>query len=290
MKELRIGICSRDDRYAASLAMALGRESGGEVKVTAVIRPESFSDMEALPPPDLWLAESPEEINGDVIPVVALTSRQDQEGVYKYQPVREILRELKRLGRGRSASVQHSGCIAVFSPLGRSGRTTLARAITAMEPSGAGLYIGMEDSGDQVVHSELLYQIKVRAPELWETAVQEIREEAGIACLRLSGMCSELRDVQQPDLQWFSHRLLDSGRYTTLVFDVGLGALAEISMLQVFDRIYLTVLPDPHSGHKLDVFRSLLLELGLSSLWQSMIPVEIPPDVTEPAEIIRYIE
>ena len=290
MKELRIGICSRDDRYAASLAVALGRESGGAVKVMAVIRPESFADMEVLPPPDLWLAEEPEEIGSEQVLIVPLTDRQDREGVFKYQPVQEILRELKRLGRRQNDPVQTSGSIAVFSPLGRSGRTTLARAVAATEPYGRGLYIGMEDACDQVVHSELLYQIKVRAPELRETAEREIREEAGLSCLRLSGMCSELRDVQLPDLQWFSERLLESGQYSTLVYDVGLGAMCDISLLQAFDRIYLTVLSDPLSERKLDVFRSLLLEQGLGRLWQSMIPVEIPPGVTEPAEVIRYIE
>jgi len=292
MRSIRIGICSRDDRYAANLAMAIGRESEGRIRVQAICRPEMLSGMTMEQPPDLWLCESPEPETDGKLTVVALTSRPEDKGIFKYQPVREIVQQLLRCsGVGNDIS-QPSGCIAVFSPLGRCGKTTLARAIAATEPAGSALYIGMEDYGDRQVHSELLYMIRVRAPGLWETVVEETSEEAGYACLRLSGMYTELRDVGASDLRWFSEQLLLPGRYTTLVYDVGSAALADPSCLSAFEKIYMPVCTDSIAGEKLEVFRSEMYSLDLGDIWKNLLQVEIPARLTggaDPAEIVKCI-
>ena len=293
MRSIRIGICSADDQYAAGLAMALGRESSGRIRVQAVCRPENISDIKLDQPLDLWLTESPEQTGYEAGSVVALTSRPEQKGIFKYQPVREIVKQLLRCIGGENLSSQLSGCIAVFSPLGRSGKTTLARAIAATEPAGTALYIGMEDYSDQQVHSELLYRIKVRAPELWEAVAEETTGEAGYSCLRLSGMYTELRGVEASDLSWFSEQLLQPGRYSTIVYDVGSAALAEPSYLRAFDRIYMPVCGGASSEQKLEMFRGEMYAQNMGDLWQTMIRVDIPLKLIERpdyAEIVRYLE
>ena len=292
MRSIRIGICSRDDRYAANLAMAIGRESGGRIRVQAICGPEKLSEMIMEQPLDLWLSESPEPEADGKMTVVALTSRPEDKGIFKYQPVREIVQQLLRCSGGGNDISQPSGCIAVFSPLGRCGKTTLARAIALAEPAGTALYIGMEDYSDRQVHSELLYMIRVRAPELWETVTGETAEEAGYACLRLSGMYTELRDVGASDLKWFSEQLLSPGRYSTLIYDVGSAALPDPACLSAFEKIYMPVCSDPVAVQKLEVFRSEMYSLDLGDIWKKLLQVEIPARLTEgtdPREIVKCI-
>ena len=64
------------------------------------------------------------------IPVCMLTEQPSDQGIYKYQSARDICKALLGvLQKERSVSSQPSGCLAVFSPLGRCGKTALARAL-----------------------------------------------------------------------------------------------------------------------------------------------------------------
>ena len=292
MKCIRIGICSEDDRYAASLAMAVGRESDGRIRVQAICRPGDVPGITSDQPLDLWLTESPECFEDAPYTVVPLTSRPEEKGIYKYQPVRDIVGQLRKCIGGENVTSRPSGCIAVFSPLGRCGKTTLARAIAASEPEGSALCIAMEDYSERQVRSELLYMISVRAPELWETVARETVGEGGCACLHLSGMYTELRDVGVSDLRWLSEQLLLPGRYSTLVYDVGGAALPEPACLQAFERIYMPVCSGYRAERKLETFRSGLYSVGLGDIWKRMIQVELPPGIgetAEPEEIMKYI-
>ena len=188
------------------------------------------------------------------------------------------------------AGSSDSGCIAVFSPLGRCGKTALARALAVSSGDRGGLYIGMEEYADCTVHSELLYQIRQRTPEIYEAVVREQTIEDGAAVLRVSGMFSELRDVQEEDLKWLHEQLLQPGRYQRLIYDIGGAALSDLSILRVFERIYMPVLPDDISVRKVGRFRELLREWRLGGLLARITPVEVPQDAVRAGDTCRILQ
>ena len=299
MRTCRIGICSRDPEYASSLMLALNRISDGKAEAMVFSRPEVVSVCLPVQELDLlvldgWapdeLGEETDGANLEGIPVRRLTDSPSDEGTFKYQSVREICKDLLSEARKRSrVSTRLSGCLAVFSPLGRCGKTTLARALARAEADRDGLYIGMEEYTDCPVHSEILYQIKRRTPDIYEAVVREQISDGGIRTLRVSGMYPELRDVQRGDLEWAHEQLLQPGRYRTLIYDIGGAALGDLSILELFDRIYMPVLPDDRSRAKVEHMREVLSEMRLGIVLRRLIPVELPQDAVAEGDYRRVL-
>lgn len=282
MRRYRIGICCSDTLYAESLALALERESGGAFLTTCFSGPEKLNGFIALRELDLILSEwapAGEKQDKELsIPFINLTSRPTDGGIFMFQSVHEIAQEilvrLKPLGQ----SSHPSGCLAVFSPLGRCGKTTLARAIASADSSGTGIYIGLEDFGERPVHSELLYMARQRIEGFIEAAEAEICTADGISELVLSGITMDARDVQSADLRWLSEQLLRSGRYTTVSFDLGTGVISDPEILLIFEHIFLPVLGDDVSLRKLETFFSNMKMCGLGGCLSRIRTVEVPKE------------
>ena len=298
MRGRRIGICSRDPDYAASLMMALNRMSGGAIEAVVYSRPEVAVKCRVVQEPDLILLDGFPDPEGNEedpvraasgwsrelgVPVVAMTEEPSEQGtLFKYQSVRGICREiLGKLQSERKSGMQRSGCIAVFSPLGRCGKTTLARALAAAEADRGGLYIGMEEYPDRTVRSEVLYQIKQRSPDVYEAVAREIVTEGGISCIHLSGMYPDLRDVQKEDLEWFHAQLLQPERYRTLITDVGAAALAGPELLACYDRIYMPLPRGEGVEAKLRQFREYMRERKQGEVLRRIVPLELSAEVVE---------
>lgn len=302
MRTYRIGICCRDPEYASGLMLALNRISGGEIEAMVFSRPEVLISCLPVHLPELlvmddWkMNEDETEMDREAeefygIPVRRLTEQPSERGIYKYRSVKEICQELlDGLRKPEVAGSLNSGCIAVFSPLGRCGKTALAHALAVSAGDRDGLYIGMEEYTDRTVHSELLYQIRQRTPEIYEAVVRECTIEDGAAVLRVSGMFSELRDVQEEDLKWLHEQLLQPGRYRRLIYDIGGAALSDLSILRLFERIYMPVLTDDISVRKIGRFREALREWKLGGLLVRITPVEVPADAAMSGDNGRILQ
>ena len=194
--------------------------------------------------------------------------------------------------KGRDVSSRPSGCIAVFSPRGRCGKTALARALAGKGETGGGLCVELEEYAERSVHSEVLYQIKQRTPDIYEAVVREQVMEDGTMVLHVSGMYSELRDVQAEDLKWLHGQLLQPGRYQRLVYDIGSASLSDLSGLMTFDRIYMPVETDKNARKKLEVFEKGLIEEGREDLSERMIRLNLPrfEMLPEEPELLPYGE
>ncbi len=306
MRTYMIGICSEDPEYASGLMLALNRVSKGEIEAMVFSRPEALGTCLPVHEPDLLVmdvhTQKPEEekmrdreikeIYG--IPVCRLTEEPSEDGIFKYQSVREICQELlSHVRRPGGVGSQCSSCIAVFSPLGRCGKTALARALAGKGETGGGLCVELEEYAERSVHSEVLYQIKQRTPDIYEAVVREQVMEDGTMVLHVSGMYSELRDVQAEDLKWLHGQLLQPGRYQRLVYDIGSASLSDLSGLMTFDRIYMPVLSDERSVRKVNLFRETLRERRMGELLMRILPVELPEDAVlreDARQILKCVE
>ena len=199
--------------------------------------------------------------------------------IYKYQKASNICQLLRDiLAAGKEKGTKVSETIAVYSPLGRCGKTRLAKALAMDDEVRGGLYIAMEDIGINGARlaNDILYLLKSGSPDLMERLNEEITNEEGVYILRLSSSFVDTRDVTPDDVISLQKSLLGLGRFSTLVFDIGTAATSDLRILNCFDRLYMPVLRDNLSALKVETFMSYLSSIGLRNIITRLVPVDVP--------------
>lgn len=312
----RIGICDRDEGYAVGLTDYICQADG---EFSAVV----FSNMDAaaeyLVKNDLELIIT-DDIGGcnvvrgrlsfHNVRCIYLSDRRNvgekvfpgEEGlasgdmvvgsgdlIYKYQRLGLILEHIRKAVTANPPAIRKKQVEAVFSPLGRCGCTTLAMALTEYM-KGRGIYVGMENySPAGIEGSEILYQIKEKIPEFAETVRGHITMSDGIEVLRAGSVYLDLRNVQKDDIICLSDCLLQTGIYSTVIYDLGSAVLDDLSLLECFDVIYMPILDDETSQRKLAGFESILRSLELREVMQRIIKLYVPYNCGR-EEMTEYIQ
>ena len=212
--------------------------------------------------------------------------------IYKYQKAEKICKQIRDMLRIEKKDVrQVASTVAVYSPLGRCGKTTFAKALAQSDEVRGGLYVAMENFGTDVsgLESNLLYLIKTRSTRLEEALVQQIKYEDGIYTLQLSGTFLDTHDVDVSDMDRLRTGLLQLGRYSTIVFDIGSAALRDLKILDTFDRLYVPVLRDGISTAKFEVFMKLLKDMDMRSVITRIITVDVPDVPFNSAEMTKKL-
>ena len=108
--------------------------------------------------------------------------KMEKEAIYRYLSVEEILKRVLRIIKAEEAEGKWElfATYAVISPIGRSGKTRLAKSICLMDEVRGGLYIGMEAYGERKQEtsetvtdktcgmSELAYLIRIQSGQIFE--------------------------------------------------------------------------------------------------------------------------
>ncbi|MBR1673758.1 MAG: hypothetical protein IJ703_02245 [Eubacterium sp.] len=299
----RIGICDRDEGFAVGLTDYICQADG---EYSAVVFSDMNSAGEYLAKNDLELILT-DDISGcrveggrlsfHNVRCIYLSDRRTvgdvrfpgEEGpasadmiirsgdlIYKYQRLGLILEHIRKTVTVNPPVICKKQVEAVFSPLGRCGCTTLAMALTDYM-KGRGIYVGMENySPNGIEGSEILYQIKEKIPEFAETVRRHITMSDGIEVLRAGSVYLDLRNVQKDDIICLSDCLLQTGIYSTVIYDLGSAVLDDLSLLECFDVIYMPVLDDKASQGKLAGFESILRSLELRDVMQRIIKLHVP--------------
>ncbi len=222
--------------------------------------------------------------SGSLLPV------RDNEIIFKYQRLGDIF-ALVRKNIADSPPVESKILTeAVFSPLGRSGCTTLARALARYAVRGRGIYVGMENySPCKTPGGGILYQIKERIPELAETVRGCIVSSEGVDVLRAGTIYLDLRNVQKDDIICLSDCLLQSGKYDMVIYDFGSAVLDDLGILDCFDRIYMPVLDDPVSLGKIGSFESVLRSMEQRSIMTRIVRVQVPYNLEDEEEMAAFV-
>ena len=309
MKNFRIGICSSDTDYSVGLMDYINADKS--LGINAVM----FSSMNALreyleiEDMDLVLTDdisecsvSQKELSYCGVRVTELTDYQmvgsrdstlvGETYIYKYQPVSVICKLIKKdLLTGTDSSRRVVECLGVYSPLGRCGKTRLAKTLAGYDEVRGGLYIEMEDCSQNMsgLYSNILYLLKSRSPELEESVNAEIITDSGIGNLYLSGTYVDTRDVTKEDMKMLLDTILKTGRFTSIVCDIGGAAFNDLSILDVFDHIYMPVLDDPISTNKLEIFMKYMKDTGNAHILRKINTVHVPDAEAFSNELIRAV-
>ncbi|MBO4863707.1 MAG: hypothetical protein J5517_05050 [Eubacterium sp.] len=216
----------------------------------------------------------------------------NQSYIYRYQPVSEICKQIKRNLTAAVESVRNiSDFICVYSPIGRCGKTRLAMTLAGIDEVRGGLYVGMENFSDKLeaLSTNIIYPLKMNRPDLEEVIKQQIYAERGVYMSQMSGTYLDANDVERSEIEKLKYLLLKSGSFTTICFDIGSAALGDMSILDLFDRIYMPVLRDPVSVRKIEVFMKLLSDTGHQGVLDKLTVVDVPDSEEFSTEMIRTV-
>jgi len=190
-----------------------------------------------------------------------------KNGIYQYQPAGALYKEMRKFIWKelpmRVLSDEEAQILAVYSPLGRSGKTSFALAY-AREHSF--FYIGMEEYGiltnDFCSEGGLLYHIKNRKSNIVSCMADMMEEWEGVKVIGSPVLFPDVRQLTGDDLAWFFNELRSQENVPSLIMDFGSSCLAHLEILDLFDQVYIPVVPGVMEECKLAQFKSLLYEIN----------------------------
>ena len=307
MRTYKVGICDRDIDYSKALMeyvnsdMSLGFQivifstlshlrDYLETRSLDLIVTDDISECEKKGT-DIYLSDV------KVLEMSETDTRNSGEGysisecyIYRYQMVSDICRQIKKQLVPNNVGMRSvSRFICVYSPIGRCGKTRLAKTLAGLDEVRGGLYVGMEDFSDRLEYltNNMLYPLKMNRSDLEDVINMQIRQEQGIYMSVLSGTYMDTFDVSCSEIVKLKNLLLKTGNFTTICFDIGSAALGDLSVLDEFDRIYMPVLRDEISVRKLEVFMKLLSDMGCRSVIKKIVTVDVPDRDAFSEEMIK---
>ena len=191
----------------------------------------------------------------------------DSKGIYQYQSAGALYKEMRKYIwkeiPKRTGMDQKQQIIAVYSPLGRSGKTSFALAY-AREHSF--FYIGMEEYGistnDFCERGGLLYYIRNRKKDILSCLPAMIEDWEGVKVIGSPMLFTDVRQLTGEDLAWFLGELRSQETLPSVIMDFGSSCLAHLEVLDLFDQVYIPILSGVTEERKLRQFKSLLYEIN----------------------------
>lgn len=206
--------------------------------------------------------------------------------IYKYQNIDNIIMQLEKLvGARKKEQHRKYKLYAVYSPYGRSGKTSLALGMCNEIDNS--LYIGMEEysgicCGDSIrsAGEKFLYFMVSRNADLFDYVYNENiknRNQYGDFHLIPGGLnYMDIRTLSVEDLEWFREQLYCDNRYDAAVLDVGTGAMGNIEVLNVADKIAVPIPYNFDGDVKLECFRQTLKRGNMKSISEKMVFIDMP--------------
>ncbi|SEF66075.1 hypothetical protein SAMN04487934_10262 [Eubacterium ruminantium] len=288
----RIGICDRNVDYAFGLADYLCR-LGPDYKIHAFTEMKKLeeylqeNDIDLILTDDISVCDDGHRFHKVKCIYMSdnISSGNDIWGcdcIFKYQNLTTIAEEIRKLTVKKMPVKKEFSCEAVFSPIGRCGCTTLAKALADNDGSGRGLYIAMENyCGQKDLTKELLYQLKERFPDFGEELVDSVLVRENKFALILGRVYQDLRNVQKEDIVWMNEEIRRTGNFSSVIYDLGSAALTDFGILSVFERIYMPVLEDEISVRKVEHFEAVMRSCDNRDILANIVRVKVPYNAGE---------
>lgn len=280
MGTLKIGIFDEEERYVQKLAAYLNRHGWENWNMCSFTDEKILSDYMERQELDI-LAGTRKEVlmnlqqNFGRTCYIWLTEnnlyKEDKEKklytIYRYQSAKAVAKAMKDIVDylGLLKGI-HQKIIAIYSPVGRCGKTSLALEFVKSGRCGRWMYIGMEDysflESSNIGDSELfLYFVKERNREKVKDLI-----EAAQGVLPSAFSPFDTRQVGKADIQWLLEMLQENHVYNGIVFDIGTGVLQDFESFLLFDVIVVPYLPDDKSMEKRKQFESLVIAYDLEEV------------------------
>ncbi len=306
MQQFKVGICEMEKDYMLGLMGQINSDMSNCFIAIAFSGKGALEEYLETGTLDLLMV--PEDFNrdenvmgrygGQLIYMTDEVMAEPEPGyayIYKYQKVSSIIKTLNSIMAGSEKSLKDKlyKVYAVVSPVGRCGKTNLAMALCSNDEVRGGLYIGCEEYGYRDVNTmaDIMFLVKSRSDGLVDFLEDNIEavEGSNMGMIRSALSYQDIREMEREDFSWFIDRLVEWGRYTTMVFDIGGGALADVEIFQCFHRIFMPVLNDTISIRKLDAFDTMLERKHMDKTRRAITRVNVPDCEYEAPEMLRLV-
>lgn len=265
MHKIKIGVWDEEIEYVSRLADYLQKYGKGKWDVRAFTDVEMIQayikshSMDLLLGTDrnglnvfeeykemtkLWLTDEPKPKN---------IERKGWYALCRFQGADNIAKQIKMIvTKKQCAQKKSKQLVAIYSPIGRCGKTTFALDFVKEGAYGRWLYVGMEDYSS---FGETDIDRKKTADEFfyyWKTHNEEqvmhyVRGEEDVIVSGNSFFDS--RQVNVEDLNWLRSNL-ESSEYNGVLFDMGSGVLQNFRMLEGFDIILVPFMEEEYAQRK----------------------------------------
>lgn len=310
-------IYDEEEAYAHSLMEYISEKKGVPFKVIAFSR---FDELEKYGKEKKidWLLASEKAMSQvfqtmDVQKLILLSEgemvSENQEifNIYKYQSVEQILRELlnyyadmnKERGMPSILNGRSTEIIAVYSPVGRSGKTSFALTLgQILVDDGPTLYINMEEfSGFREILSktyqcdlsDLMYHY-MQSPESIGVKLKAVVNNLhGMDYVPPMIYSEDLRNVESECWKKMIFDIAAVGMYNSIVLDISSMMSNIFSILDSCDTIYMTLDNDRISMCKVNEFEQFLLKTEREEIINRTIKV-MPPQIQKNTWNENYLE
>ena len=200
------------------------------------------------------------------IPYACFSSRRGRsETIYRYQPVECIYERMRQILTQKESFLgrERNQIYGVYSPLGRSGKTSFA---CAYGRANSFFYIGLEEYGvkgkDNKGMGEVLYHIHNRREDITTILCSLAEEKDGLLWICSPDFYQDIRMMEADDFAWWIDKMRSDESFPPVIVDIGTGCLMDLEILDYFDKVYIPVLSGEAAQEKLERFFGLLYEVN----------------------------
>lgn len=273
MQKIKIGVMDEEKEYVTSLITYLQKYSKGKWDLCAFTNVQALENhldkrlLDILVGTDRRILERRCEKKAEVglwLSDQKCDYREESDKlyvIYRFQSACEIGRCIERIIQNERKSVdEEKAIVAIYSPVGRCGKTTMALDIAGSGRYGKWLYMGLEDyssfeNGNNettVGMDEALYYWKERR----EDKLLQIMECADNV-LATGTSFMDGKQIDAGDIRWIRSLLLKS-RYKGIVLDIGSGILQDLQLFQEFDKVVVPYMAEKRALVKKRNFERLM--------------------------------
>ena len=311
MKKSILAICDLEEAYACNLTEYMNERKSTPFDVQAFTNLDSLSEFAAKHHIELLLISTQamcDEVKKlDIDRIVILSEGElpehalSEPQVYKYQSSDNLIAEVMNYYAASvpcpqpavfAGTALKTELVAVYSPLGRLGKTTFALTLgEILAEKKKVLYVNLED-----YHGfEGVFTSACRAD--LSDLIYFARQKEGNIIYKLNGMIQtfhnldyippafspcDLRDVGYEEWIWFLREVGLSGEYDILILDLGYQVDEVYQLLRQCSRIYMPVLEDTISKSKLLQFEKNLNALDCQEVLERLHRLHLPEVRAEP--------
>lgn len=268
----KIGIYDSDFYYMVAFMEYVNSKYDNRYKVSVFSSEEAVIEYIEKYDLDILLINETYQNHKKNIKTLLLSDERDKDNVlYKYQNVEIIINYINDcLKQKKKTNFNISGIIGVYSPIGRTGKTTLSLALCYTNKNA--IYLNLEDYPSEIEdlnninninmkisNDKLLYYIATEN-KLVVDLVEEmpvLKDDNTIKIISGPNEYGDSRMIGGKNLRWFFDTINNQGAYNLIVADIGCGALDKIEVLASFDKIFVPYIRDKSMEQKIHRFEEL---------------------------------
>lgn len=285
MNRVKIGIYDEEKQYVERLAAYINRKGKEQQMVVAFTEKTKVEEYLARKTLDIIISSEREALQHwrkKKMEIIWLNDGEDtgqlgtiSEGytISKYSGANEIAKVIEEVEAGIFAvRQQEKPMVAIYSPVGRCGKTSFALEFVKNVKYGKWLYIGMEDyhffsKEEDTDKAELfLYYLKERQGEKLQ---QIAKESQGVIPSVFSPF--DTKQIEENDICWLMQQLRERSSYAGAVFDLGTGILQKPEWLEGFDLIIVPYVEDEKALKKKAQWEKFVQVQELDGILEKMV-------------------